>query len=138
MWRIMINLLLAILIPIECLAGKFDGLDISKVRSFSFEAKKFILNIEERRQSKLILFGADWCGPCQKIKADKVWAEQSGWKFGKYGHIEIIDVDLDPELFAKYNKGDNTVPKVVNIETGETLTPGSMLDVLNFYRKKRE
>jgi thiol-disulfide isomerase/thioredoxin len=144
----MINFFLAItIITGQCLAGKFDGLDISgpkKRISAAFSKFSELTEMVEKKKEErthILVFGATWCGPCVNIKGQQQWAEQSGWKFGKDAHIEFVDIDIDPERFAAYNTGTNSVPLVVDDQTKEKLTPNSMLDVLNFYtsqRKKRE
>lgn len=54
----------------------------------------------------MIVFTASWCGPCSKFKTEEVpKLEKSNWKVGttKDCHIKIVDIDENPDLFAKYN-----------------------------------
>ena len=142
-------ILIFLIWPSNIYAGKFDGLsigrpqktitkDVAKRNRFDklICSDKFCLVNNEEKTAKILLFTASWCVPCQAIHSRKSWAEEAGWIFDKHGHIEIVDIDNDPQRFYSYNGGQNSIPRVSNIETRETIVPGSMLDVLNFALKE--
>lgn len=56
------------------------------------------------RKTQILLFSAEWCGPCRKFKEVEVpRMKESGWKFGETGHVRIVDVDQEPDLASQYN-----------------------------------
>lgn len=59
---------------------------------------------------KIILFGADWCIPCQGFKPvfKEIMKEVEGVEF------EIVNVDLEPELRSKYRV--MSVPTIIVLE----------------------
>lgn len=51
------------------------------------------------------MFTASWCGPCQRFKNEEApKLIKFNWKVGatKDSHVRIVDIDENPEMFAKY------------------------------------
>ena len=59
----------------------------------------------------ILIFTADWCGPCQQLKQDLQDNQDAlvGYTWG------YVDVDSEPELKAQY--GVTNVPAVVVVDT---------------------
>ena len=78
---------------------------------------------------KLLVFTATWCGPCKTVyNPDNPEGttiselEKVGWKVGNgpENHIQMVDVDENPELFQRY--GLTHVPSFVLIRNGELVS----------------
>ena len=64
---------------------------------------------------KVLVFSAEWCGPCQMYHP--VLDEYAV----QYSHTNIIDIDIDklPEVAAEYNV--TSVPTTILLENGKEL-----------------
>ncbi len=69
--------------------------------------------VKASRQTVLLDFYADWCGPCRMVSPliDEIAEERDDIAVGK------INVDDDPELAAKY--GVFSIPTLVVLKDGE-------------------
>ena len=87
---------------------------------------------DKAKEKRILLFTANWCGPCQAMKGDLKNPERTpdapcarlmktGWKVGKTDsdHIQIVDVDADPQLSERYRV--ESLPTLVLIENGREL-----------------
>lgn len=72
--------------------------------------------------ARLVLFSASWCGPCQALKAQLSGLDSKGWTYGaaKTNHFQIVDVDEEPELWARLRKpGSSSIPQAVFLVGGK-------------------
>lgn len=66
----------------------------------------------------LLVFGAKWCGPCKQMYLSTEPAlRKTGWTFGPGKNIQVIDVDLDAALAAKYSVA--SLPCIIRLEDGK-------------------
>lgn len=67
---------------------------------------------EAKRPAKptLLAFGASWCGPCHEMEPILMSLEGQGFR------IRRIDIDLEPEVAAKY--GVSAVPTFLVTKKG--------------------
>jgi len=98
--------------------------------------------VKKKDSYHVYYFTASWCGPCQTIKAGLHSLQEVGWKVGseKTDHIQVIDIDKNPDLFNKHRR-ENTVPQVVAIKNGKAvgwLTPESANQISHFYYQHKK
>lgn len=98
--------------------------------------------VKEKDSYHVYYFTASWCGPCQTIKTGFPSLQEIGWKVGtqKTDHIQVVDIDKNPDLFNKYRR-ENTVPQVVAIKNGKAvgwLTPEAANQISHFYYKHKK
>jgi thiol-disulfide isomerase/thioredoxin len=73
------------------------------------------------------VFTAKWCQPCNKFKTVDIPAlKECKWnisekEWSKGTHLVIIDIDENPELFAKYASGTEKIPFFVTTKNGKKL-----------------
>lgn len=74
------------------------------------------------RSRQIWIFSASWCGPCRLFKAQRERLVKSGWKFGDKSdvdaHFREVDVDADPQLWAKMTSGVQYIPAFVLVVDG--------------------
>lgn len=75
---------------------------------------------EERMQEGdivVVLFTADWCGPCQRLKADLFSDEMKAW-WAADSVVAFVDTDEHPEI--KQAWGVSTIPAMYLYKPGKT------------------
>ncbi len=93
------------------------------------------------RRPSVIVFGAKWCGPCQRLKAvtDQLKRDKFGVRdWSQFGNARIwtVDVDRYPAIAAKHRVDD--VPTVILLdgktEVDRHIGPMTRAELLAFYR----
>lgn len=72
------------------------------------------------------VFTAKWCPPCNNFKTNDIPVlKKSEWiiadKWSKGTHLVIVDIDENPELFAKYAGANEKIPLFVMVKNGKKL-----------------
>jgi thioredoxin-like negative regulator of GroEL len=69
----------------------------------------------------LLYFTATWCAACRANEKTFAALRSRGWKIGpgEENHIQIIDLDLRPDLKSRYRV--NAIPAWVLIDDGREL-----------------
>lgn len=89
---------------------------------------------EKTDQKILIIFSADWCSHCQKVK-DDINNDPEISEIVKNYEIIIVDFDRDKELVEGY--GIKTLPTIIKKHNHKTFTKigyNGPKDLLNFLK----
>ncbi len=86
------------------------------------------------RNPRVLMFYAEWCGPCHaSLRSFKPWLQASGWEVSdsERAHVQLIDVDDFPELANRHNvtllptfiliEDDKDLARHVGLATGKTI-----------------
>lgn len=92
---------------------------------------------ERPRLRRVLCFKASWCGACRKLERTEFpLLQKQGWRIGDHAgnHVQVIDVDRQPELAQKY--GVQSMPTFVLVEDGREIARRGYLsgaDIANLY-----
>ena len=84
-----------------------------------------------RGKPMLVLCGAEWCGPCQKMKTTLKDMKERGDLENLA--VAYVDIDKQPELFEKMKVG-NSVPQVHYFVKGRKLSLKGIQDRIRLKR----
>ena len=63
-------------------------------------------------QPLVVVFGANWCGPCRKLKRDVLEPLMKSEKLDDF-LVAYVDIGKNPEIYRKYFSGGMSVPAMV-------------------------
>lgn len=75
-------------------------------------------NVPAPRKFRVLVLTASWCGPCQQLKSRFDWLRSGGWTIGETpdNHVQLIDVDQQPEAWSRYAQAGQGMPLAVAID----------------------
>lgn len=79
----------------------------------------------KERKTRMLMFTARWCGPCQRVKKSVLpQLKRAGWDYGPEAtnHIQTIDVDQNPRLQKKF--GATPIPFFIMVRDGKPIIRG--------------
>ncbi len=94
---------------------------------------------ESKPRTRLLVFSATWCGPCQVLKAELNALKNNGWNVdvSDTATIQIIDFDQHQDIAQKY--GVTSLPTTVRlVDDSVTHSRTGAMDrwqIDNFYRE---